>query len=137
MPFVLVFIGVVLLVVAIRNTQSDLFALVKGDFTGSANYLYWFITILIVGAVGYIPKLKPFSVAFLTLIIMVLILKRGDPSQAAGGFFQKFTQALGTTTNPQAGAPQSSTSLGQSPNPSGTATGNNLLNQLQNASPFK
>lgn len=98
MPFVLVTVGVILLVAAIRNTQGTLFTLLGGDFTGPNNFIYWFVSILLIGAVGYIPKLKPFSIAFLTLVIMVLFLKRGDPNAATGGFFEKFTQALGTTT---------------------------------------
>jgi hypothetical protein len=93
MPFALIVIGTVLLVAAARNTQGDLFDLVKGDFTGPNNFIYWFISIMIIGSLGYIPKLKPLSTAFLALVIVVLFLTRGKQ-----GFFGKFTEAIGTTT---------------------------------------
>lgn len=96
MPFALVIIGVVLLIAAVRGTTGDsgsqkgLFTLVKGDFSGPNNFIYWFVAILIIGMIGYIPDLKKLSVAFLTLVIVVLFLSRG-------GFFQQFTSALGST----------------------------------------
>jgi len=96
MPFVLIIAGIILLTVAVRNTQDDLFGLVKGDFTGTNNFIYWVIAILIIGAVGYVPKLKPVSVAFLTLVILVLLLKKGE------GFFDSFNKqiAAGTAASP-------------------------------------
>lgn len=87
MPFALIIIGVVLLAASVQNTQSQLFTLVKNDFTGSNNYLYWMVSILIIGAVGYIPTLKPISRMFLVLLIVVLFLSNG-------GIFQKFNQQL-------------------------------------------
>jgi len=115
MPFVLVTIGVILLVASIRNTQGQLFTLIGGDFTGTNNFIYWFVSILLIGAVGYIPKLKPFSVAFLTLVVMILFLTKGNPSGIGGGFFSKFTQALGSTQT--ANVSSSPTSLGVASQP--------------------
>jgi len=92
MPFVLIILGVVFLTVAVRNTQDELFRLVKGDFTGPNNYAYWVLAILIIGAVGYIPRLKPISTAFLILVVLVLILKKGT------GFFDSFNQQLASGT---------------------------------------
>lgn len=99
MPFALAIIGVVLLVASVRNTQSDLYTLVKGDFTGKNNFIYWTLAILFIGSFGYVPKLKPISVGFLTLVVIVLILARGnpDPTKIGGGFFQKFMDAIGGT----------------------------------------
>lgn len=88
-----------MLIAAIRGTQGDLGTLLKGDFTGQANFIFWFVSILLIGAVGYIPKLKPFSVAFLVLVILVLFLSRGNPQTSSGGFFGKFVQALQSTTS--------------------------------------
>lgn len=88
-----------MVVSAIRNTQGDLYALVSGDFTGQNNFIYWMVAILLIGALGYVPKLKSFSVAFLGLVVLVLFLSKGNPGSAAGGFFQQFTAALGTTTS--------------------------------------
>jgi len=115
MPFALLIIGIVLLIAAVRGTHSDLFALVKGDFIGPNNFIFWTVSILIIGSVGYIPKLKPLSVAFLVVVILVLILTKGNPTQATGGFFEKFTSAISgvgaaaTTSKPAATASQAFT----------------------------
>jgi hypothetical protein len=104
MPFALLIFGAVLLISAARGTTTQgpnggpgLFTLLEGDFTGQNNFIYWFLAILVIGAVGYIPKLKPVSVAFLTLVIMVLFLKKGNPSGAGGGFFSQILAGVGTT----------------------------------------
>lgn len=81
MPFALLIVGIVLVVAAVRNTQSQLYGLVKGDFTGPNNYLYWLVSILIIGAVGYVPTLKPISRMFLVLLIVVLFLSHGGVLQ--------------------------------------------------------
>lgn len=98
MPFALLIIGVVFIVSAINNTQSQLVVLLKNDFTGQANFVYWLAALLIIGAIGYVEKLKPVSDGLLVLIILVLLLSRGNPKfNTAGGFFQQLTAALGTT----------------------------------------
>lgn len=98
MPFALVIIGLTLLVASVRNTQSvgpnggpGLFGLVQGDFTGPNNFVYWFLAMIIIGAIGYVPKLKAFSNAMLALVIVVLFLKKGT------GFFAQFQKAISTT----------------------------------------
>ena len=101
MAFALLIIGAILLVSAARGTTDGpdgLFTLLRGDFTGQGNFIYWFVAILLIGMLGYIPKVKPISVAFLALVVLVLFLSRGDPSKAGGGFFEKFTQGLAKTT---------------------------------------
>lgn len=104
MPFALLIIGVWLLIAGVRNTAGPvsqpgtLFALLHGDFTGPDNFAYWFIAIVLIGAIGYIPKLKPVSVGFLTLILVVLFLKKGNSSGIGGGFFQQFLAGLNITS---------------------------------------
>lgn len=87
MPFALLIVGIILLVSAVRNTQGDLYTLVKGDFSGPNNYLYWVVSILIIGAVGYIDTLRPISRMFLVLVIVVLFLSHG-------GVFQQLNSQL-------------------------------------------
>ncbi len=90
MPFVLIIIGLVLLISGVRGTvvssgqQEGLYDLVKGDFTGKDNFFYWFVAIMVIGAIGYIEDLQSLSRAFLALVVIVLFLSNG-------GFFQKFT----------------------------------------------
>jgi hypothetical protein len=104
-PFALLIIGVWLLIAGVRDTAGPsnkpgtLFYLIRGDFTGPDNFVYWFIAILLIGAVGYIPKLKPVSTAFLTLVIVVLFLKKGSSTGVGGGFFQQFMSGIGITQN--------------------------------------
>lgn len=98
MPFALLIVGAVLLASAVKNTQGELFDLVSKDFTGENNFFFWMVSILAIGAVGYIPKLKGLSTAFVTLVVIVLVLTKGNPKLAGGGFFEQFTKQLGSTT---------------------------------------
>lgn len=90
MPFVLLIAGLALLISGVNNTQGDLYNLVKGDFFGSQkNFIFWFVAIFVIGALGNIKAIKPLSDIFLALVIVVLFL-------ANKGFFAQFSQAIGT-----------------------------------------
>jgi len=41
MALAFIVIGIVFLAAAIRGTQADLFDVLKDDFTGPNNFLYW------------------------------------------------------------------------------------------------
>lgn len=75
MPFVLILLGTTLFVAGIRNTQGVLLDLLKGDLTGPDSFLVWIAAIAVVGGLGYIPKLRPLSIAFMTLLLLVLVIK--------------------------------------------------------------
>lgn len=100
MPFVLILAGAVLIVAAVRNTQQSLFFLLANDLTGQNNFVFWILSILVIGAIGYIPKLKPLSDGFLILVILVLFLRKGT------GFFAMFNKQIATTetTTPKVSA---------------------------------
>lgn len=100
MPFAFLIVGVVLVVSGVKGQSQQLLTLVKGDLQGTNGYLYWLVAILAIGAVGYIPGFKPISNAFLILVLIVLVLKEGNPANGNGGFFQQFTAALKTISNP-------------------------------------
>lgn len=87
-----------MIVAAVRDTQGQLVTLLTKDFTGPGNFLYWIAALFLVGSVGYIDRLKPLSDGLLILILLALVLSRGNPKQPAGGFFKQLTDALGTTT---------------------------------------
>jgi hypothetical protein len=112
MPFALLSIGILLIVVAVRDQQQPFVALVGGDFSGPGNFLYWVVALAVVGAIGYVPKAKPVSNLLIVLILVVLILKRGNTSGVGGGVFQQLWAALGSTKQPSA---------------AGIVTGGNLL----------
>lgn len=92
MPFALLTIGLVLTVAAVNGHESDLFTLVKGDFGGPNNFVYWFIAIMVIGSLGYIEKFRPLSHMFLALVLVGLLLHKQ-------GFFNQFQSAIAGTTN--------------------------------------
>lgn len=95
MPYVLVIVGIVLTIAGVRNTHHALYSLLSGDFTGNKSFIWWALSILGIGAVGYVPSMRPLSNAFLALLLIVLILSNK-------GVFQQFTDAL---KNPIPAAP--------------------------------
>lgn len=86
----------------VRGQSKQLLALLKNDLTGQNNYVYWMLSILVIGSLGYIDALRPLSRAFLVLVIVVLILKEGNPNQTGGGFFQEFQTSLSKITSTKA-----------------------------------
>ncbi len=138
MPFALLLIGIWLLVAGVRNTAGPasqpgtLFALVHGDLTGPDNFAYWFIAIVLIGALGYVPKLKPLSTAFLALVVVVLFLNKGSASGIGGGFFKQFTAGIGVTdTNASGIGGTITTSTGTFATPSQAITSvNDRLSQV-------
>lgn len=97
MPLALIVAGVLLVVSSARGTQGDLLALVKGDLTGGgpansgSSFIQWMLALLLVGAIGYIPRLKPVSVALMALILVAIFLRKGQ------GFFSQLSTAAGLT----------------------------------------
>lgn len=97
MPFAFIIVGSVLVISGVKGTSQQLLTLVKGDLEGTNGYLYWMVSILIIGSVGYIPAFKNFSRAFLILVLVVLVLREG---KGTNGFFQQFTAALKEISQP-------------------------------------
>ena len=94
MPFVIIFIAIIMVMVAIQGTYKQFGALLQSEFTGSGNFGYWVVSLGVVGMLGYIPTLQNFSRMFIALIILVLFLTKGNPQLSGGGFFQQFNNAL-------------------------------------------
>lgn len=90
MAFVLIVIGLMVFISAIRGTTKTLGSLLVSDFIstgGQASFLYWIVAIMVVGGLGYIKAIRPLANAFLALLILVLFL-------ANKGFFDQFNSAL-------------------------------------------
>lgn len=112
MPFALILIGVILLVAGIRNTYGmttanggkGLLGLVEGDF--QAGFIPWIVAIGLIGALGYVPKLRPLSIAFMTLLLLVLVISHN-------GVFAQLQQFV--TGGAAAGAGTGSTTLPNNP----------------------
>jgi len=97
MPFVLLFIGATLIVSGVRGTSGTLFTLLKGDFTGNGNFLYWFLAVLIIGSIGYIKKLQAFSDIFLGLLVLVMIIAN---EKSGKDFFSSFDFQISNPIGP-------------------------------------
>jgi len=95
MPYALLLIGAIMLVAGIKNTQDDLWTLIKGDFTGG--FLTWVAAIAVIGGLGYIPKLRPLSIAFMTLLLLVLVLSHSGVFAQLQEFIQS---GAGATASP-------------------------------------
>lgn len=74
MPFVLIIIGLLMVIIAIRGTQAQAADLLRSEFTGQNNFITWGAAVGAVGAVGYIKPIQPLSRAFLVLIIIGMLL---------------------------------------------------------------
>jgi len=95
MPLVFIATGALLIISALKGSPSDLAALIKYDFWQRQphGYVYWFVSILVLGSLGYIPSLKNLSKMFLVLVLVVLLLENK-------GFFsqlQSFINKRGQT----------------------------------------
>jgi len=94
MPFALLIIGLMLITVSIRNTQDTFIGLVKGDFQGTGNFWWWVVALVVIGMLGNIKTIKPVMDGLLVLILLALVLSRGNPQNAGGGFFKQFVTAI-------------------------------------------
>jgi hypothetical protein len=109
---------------AVKNTQGQLITLIKGDFTGKNNFIYWMAAMLVLGGLGYIPAIKTPSRYLMALVLIVLVLKN------KGGVFAQFVSAL-NGANPANALSGTSGASGSSSSSSllsilgGTGSGNN------------
>lgn len=81
MPFFILIVGAIFLVAAIRGNQDELLKLIRNDFSGQNNFIYWVMAIVFISLLGNIKAIKPVSDAFLFLVILVIIVasyKKGD-----------------------------------------------------------
>lgn len=97
MPLLFLIVGALFLVAAVRGKEQtdELMRLIRSDFTGPGNFLVWALAIGSVAAVGYVPKAKPLSNAFVALIFVVLILVKKDAD--GQDFFTSFFRQVRTT----------------------------------------
>lgn len=74
MPFVLLIVGAVFLIAAIRGKSHELGDLLKEQFTGPGSFFPVAFAILAIATIGTVEQLRPLARAFLVLFILVLIL---------------------------------------------------------------
>lgn len=71
MLLVVIVIGLILIVAALRNTQGVLFGALAQDIPP---YVVWAAALLAVGVIGYVKPLKGISDALIVLILTVIIV---------------------------------------------------------------
>lgn len=97
MPYAIIIIGTVLFVAGIRNKYKDLLALIEGDFTGPGSFLNWLAVMAVLGGIGYIPRLRSLSVAFMTLLLLVLVISHKGVFQQLQSFVNSGVPATGAS----------------------------------------
>jgi hypothetical protein len=118
MIFIALLIGAVLIVAAVRNSQGALATALVTDVPG---YVVWGAAIFAVGAVGWIPGLKPVSRGLLALVLVVIVLN--NYKAVLSGFQSAITTSEGQTPNANSGGSSSATSPGGiSVNPAAVAS---------------
>lgn len=84
MPFVLIFAGLMLTVVAVRNNQDALYAQLQKDFTGPDSFTNWAVAVVGIGSLGYIKPIKPIIDPFIVLMIIVFFVASKNKGNALG-----------------------------------------------------
>lgn len=130
MPFALAIIGITIFVTAIRGTTSTLFGLIKDDFTGNGNFIYWVLSILVIGSVGYVKRLQPVANIFLALVMIVLLIGAGNK-----GFFAQFMAAIKTPATNCGGSDSITTTTAQALDAAKSAPGAGFGTTLQPLAP--
>lgn len=124
MPLIILAFAILLVVSGINNKlapnsdnsgQPTLSHLLATDFLGDGrgpSFTIWLGAIVVIGALGYIKPVKPFSNAFLVLVILAILLK-GNSNQTSNGegffnnlfaFIQNPAPPRQPTTNSQSGS---------------------------------
>lgn len=94
MVFVVLVIGLVLVVAAVRNSQASLFSALMSDVPAFA---VWAAAIFALSAIGFVPDLKPVSRGLLVLVLVVIVLT--NYKQILSGFQSAWQGAQGQATD--------------------------------------
>lgn len=100
MPLLLIGTGLILLLTGVKGNPGALWTQLGKDFTGPNNFVYWMVSIVALGALGYIKGLENLSRLFIVLLLAVIFLKSDT------GFFaqlQKFINSTSTSTSTTGG----------------------------------
>lgn len=91
MPIFLLFIGLLLVIVGAQGTHREFFRLLLSDFSGTGNFVYWVVAIVVIGSLGFVRTIRPVSDAFLVLVLLVFVISNR-------GFFAQFNRQIGAAT---------------------------------------
>lgn len=108
MPALILLVGVVLVVAAIRDTHSTLFAALGQDVPA---FTVWAAAVVAIAVIGFVPGLRTVSRGLLALVLVVLVLNNYRQIIAGLSGANKALTAGGQTSQ---GSEQSSGSGGPS-----------------------
>jgi hypothetical protein len=100
MPILFIGSGLVLLITGVKGDPAKLWELIQGEFSGPcnqqqcSNFAYWMLSILVLGALGYIDSLTKLSRLFVVLVVLVLLLDNR-------GFFAQLQGFVNSSQNPK------------------------------------
>lgn len=95
MPFFLIGIGLLLLMAGINGRHKELGDLWLSQMQGKGSFLNLAFVILLLGAFGAITGLRPLAVAFMSLILLVLVLSNSGTTETASLIGRFRAQLLG------------------------------------------
>jgi hypothetical protein len=75
MPYILLIVGIVLFLSALRGTHKELGNLLVEDIF-DRQFMAWLTIIFGLGFAGYIKELRPLSIAFMSLVLVVYIMSQ-------------------------------------------------------------
>ena len=130
MILVALFIGAILSVAAVRNSQGALFAALGTDVPA---FTVWAAAIVALGAIGFAPGLKPVSRGLLALVVITLLLR--NYTQILSGFENAWKNPgayVPSKADPTAGALQKDIAGAQAHD----ASGSGLIHDLASASEY-
>jgi hypothetical protein len=90
MPYILLIVGVVLFLAALRGTHKELGNLLVEDIF-DRQFMAWLTIIFGLGFAGYIKELRPLSIAFMSLVLIVYIISQRGVFQQLLGQWQTIT----------------------------------------------
>lgn len=119
MPFALTTIGALLIVTGFQDTYKAFFTQLEGDFTGTQSFIYWFLSLIIIGAIGYVDEFKTISRAGMTLVIIGMIFAN---KSAFSNFSSAIEQGSTSPVNAPGDAVQGSSNNGSGGSSAGSTS---------------
>lgn len=71
-------VGLMLVISGIRGTNKDLVEVLRDDFTGPNNFVFWVLAMAILAALGSVKSIRPVTQGFLVLVIIVIFLRNDN-----------------------------------------------------------
>lgn len=106
---ILVVVACALMLFSVRGDPEAFGALVARDFTGNKGFATFAGAFVVIGAIGFVPQLKPVSRIFLVLMVVALVLAfyRGG-----GNLVHNLSQQWGVITSRPTPTPVTSNTQG-------------------------